>query len=290
MTDKNLPQAAIPAVADSAPVASLQLIAGPSSGATVPCRRVVTLIGSREGCKVVLNHRKVAPVHLVLVNDGTTIKAVDTLTSTGTKLNGLNLQLEKLADGDVLSIDQWEFQVRIETPPVKGHADLHPLDLDPAPNAVALEHLETGRLLQPTRDVCLIGRRNGCDIVLPDTKVSRAHALIVTYFGHPAIIDLLTANQTFVNDQSIRYCNLKDGDTLTIGETKFRVRVVGSKVGAKPSTNGKARKTDNKVESPVRLSSEPVTSDLIDIEKVEGSQRWQVAENHERLEKASRRG
>jgi len=286
MAESNLPQSAIPPVAESSPQASLFLREGPSKGATVPCRRVVTLIGSREGCKVVLNHRRVAPVHLVLVNDGATIKAVDTLTSSGTKLNGLNLQLENLADGDVLSIGEWEFQVRMQTPTIGGTADLHPLDLDPTPSIVALEHLETGRLLQPNRDVCLIGRRNGCDIVLPDPRVSRAHALIVTYYGHPAIVDLLTANQTFVNDEPIRFRNLKDNDILTIGETKFRVRLVGSKVGEKPSTNGKAKKTD----TPLRLTSEPVSSDLINIEKVEGSQRWQVAENHEKLEKASRRG
>lgn len=286
MTEPNLPQAAIPPVAESAPQASLFLREGPSKGTIIPCHRVVTLIGSREGCKAVLNHRRVAPVHLVLVNDGATIKAVDTLTSSGTKLNGLNLQLEKLADGDVLSIGEWEFQVRMQTPTVRGTADLHPLDLDPTPSIVAIEHLETGRLLQPNRDVCLIGRRNGCDIVLPDPRVSRAHALIVTYYGHPAIVDLLTANQTFVNDEPIRFRNLKDNDVLTIGETKFRVRLVGSKVGEKPSTNGKAKRPD----SPIRLTTEPVSSDLINIEKIEGGQRWQVAENHEKLEKASRRG
>lgn len=286
MTETNLPQSAIPPVAESAPHASLFLREGPSKGATLSCRRIVTLIGSREGCKIVLNHRKVAPVHLVLVNDGMTVKAVDTLTSSGTKLNGLNLQLEKLADGDLLSIGEWEFQVRLQTPTVRGNADLHPLDLDPTPSIVALEHMETGRLLQPNRDVCLIGRRNGCDIVLPDPRVSRAHALIVTYYGRPAIVDLLTANQTFVNDEPIRFRNLKDNDVLTIGETKFRVRLVVSKVGEKPSTNGKAKKT----ETPIRLTTDPVSSDLINIEKVEGSQRWHVAESHEKLEKASRRG
>lgn len=286
MADANLPQNAIPQVADSAPRASLLVTKGQTVGAVVPCRRIVTLIGSREGCKVVLNHRKVSPVHLVLVNDGTSIKAVDTLTSSGTKLNGLNLQLENLNDGDLITVEQWEFQVKFETPEVKGHADLHPVDLDPTPNIVALEHLETGRLLQPTRDVCLIGRRNGCDIALPDNRVSRAHALIVTYFGRPAIIDLLTANQTFVNDEPIRFRVLKDSDTLTIGDTKFRVRLVGSRVGEKPSTNGKAKKP----ESNHRLASPPVSSDLIDIEKVEGSQRWRVAEDHEKLARVSRRG
>jgi len=286
MSDANLPQSAIPQVADSAPIASLLVTKGPTTGAAVPCRRIVTLVGSRDGCKVVLKHDKVAPVHLVLVNDGATIKAVDTLTSSGSKLNGLNLQLENLNDGDLLAVNQWEFQVKIEKPESNGHADLHPVDLDPTPHIVALEHLETGRLLQPTRDVCLIGRRNGCDIVLPDSRVSRAHALIVTYFGHPAIVDLLTANQTFVNDEPIRFHGLKDDDRLTIGDTQFRVRLVGSRVGEKPSTNGKSKRSA--AETP--LVSEPVTSDLIDIEKVEGSQRWRVADDHEKLARASRRG
>ena len=44
-----------------------------------------------------------------------------------------------------------------------------------------------------------------------------------------------------------------------------------------------------KLDPAVRLMTEPVTGDLIDIEKTEGSQRWRMAENHEKIEKTARR-
>jgi len=108
---------------------------------------------------------------------------------------------------------------------------------------------------------------------------------MVTYFGYPAIIDFLTANQTFVNDQPVRFQTLQDGDAITIGDTKFRARLLGSRVGEHSSGNGKSKKSD----PAVRLMTEPVTGDLIDIEKTEGSQRWRMAEKHEKIEKTARR-
>ena len=177
MSTSDFPVTAIPAVADSAPRLNLVVQKGPQSGTRIPCRRVVTLIGSREGCKVNLRHRRAAPVHSALVNNGYEVVAVDLLTPAGTHLNGLKLQHETLNDGDVLNVGQWELLVEIEQPDSNGNADAHPFDLEPTPNVVALEHLETGRVLQPNRAVCLIGRRNGCDITLPDKHVSRAHLL-----------------------------------------------------------------------------------------------------------------
>lgn len=283
MSTSDLPVTAIPAVADSAPRLNLVVQKGPQSGTRIPCRRVVTLIGSREGCKVSLRHRRAAPVHTALVNNGSEVIAVDLLTPAGTYLNGLELQHETLSDGDVLTVDQWDLRVEIEQPDINGNgnADAHPFDLEPTPNVVALEHLETGRVLQPNRAVCLIGRRNGCDIALPDHRVSRAHALLVTYFGYPALLDLLTPNGTLVNNTPIQFQTLKDGDVVTIGDAQFRVRLVGSAVAKRSSNN-------HKPAAPlVTLAEEPVSADLIDIQQTEGAQSWRIADNLEHLEKAS---
>ncbi len=279
MSNSNLPTA-IPPVADSAPRLQLIIKKGPQDGSSIPCRRVVTLIGSREGCKVNLQHRRAAPVHAALVNNGAEIIAVDLLSPVGTHLNGLKLQHEVINDGDLLAVDQWEFQVEIEQPGSKGNGDVHQIDLDPTPNLVALEHMDTGRVLQPNRAVCLIGRRNGCDITLPDSRVSRAHALLFSYFGHPAILDLLTPNGTQVNDAPVQFQALKDADVVTIGDTQFRVRVVGSAAG-KHESNGQ------KPAAPaVKLVEEPVSADLVDIQQTEGAQSWRIADNLEQLEKA----
>jgi len=280
MNTDDRPTAAAPPVADPGPTVQLIVQKGPLAGSTIPCRRVITLLGSREGCKVVLQHRRIAPVHTALVNDGSHVVAVDLLTPTGTLLNGLRMQYEPLASGDLLTLDQWEFRVEIQQPERSGDADVHPFDLEPTPNLVALEHMASGRVLQPGRDVCIIGRRNGCDITVADPSVSRAHALLVTYFGYPAIFDLLTTQGTQVNGSVVRFQTLKDNDLITIGESEFRVRLVGSTVTERASKNHKV------AQPPAARVSEPRQADLVDIHTVEGSERWSVAESLEKLEKA----
>jgi pSer/pThr/pTyr-binding forkhead associated (FHA) protein len=172
----------------------------------------VTLIGSREHCKVRLPHERVAPVHL--------------------------------------------------------------------------EHIESGRVLQPNRNACLIGRRNGCDIVLAEPDVSRSHALLINYRDFPAIVDLASTIGTKVNDEPVVFRVLKDGDMITIGSSQFRVRIVSTAVPKAPKP---AMKPQEDIEEPAApIMVEEPEPDLIDIKSVEGSQRWRIAENVDKLEKAGR--
>ncbi|MEK7393534.1 MAG: hypothetical protein AAB214_13325, partial [Fibrobacterota bacterium] len=74
---------------------------------------------------------------------------------------------------------------------------------------------------------------------------------------------------------------LSDGDVLTIGDTKFRVRVVEPKVVAKSSSTPKSA-----VATILPATPPKTVPDLIDIQATEGSQRWRVAEDLDNLEKA----
>jgi len=56
--------------------------------------------------------------------------------------------------------------------------------------------------------------------------------------------------------------------------------MLGSSVGEKSSGNHK-----NNGSETVRLAAEPVSADLIDIQETEGRQRWQVADNLDRIER-----
>lgn len=239
----------------------------------IVCRRVVTLIGSKPGCKVRLNHRKVAPVHLALVNEGSHIVAVDLIAKAGTLLNGLKLQHERLTHGDVLTVCKFDFRVEIEEPSIEGVADVHPFALDAAPHVAALEHVSTGQVLRPKRDVCIIGRRSGCDISLSSKRVSRVHALLLSYFGHPALFDLLSVNRTAVNDNDVSFCVLEKGDMVTIGEESFRVHFAEVPMGDGARKDGKAS------EPIIEISPEGTRSDLIDIHRTESSQRWRIADS-----------
>jgi pSer/pThr/pTyr-binding forkhead associated (FHA) protein len=274
-----------PAVADAAPNVTLLVKKGQTEGIRIPCRRVVTLIGSRSGVRINLQHEKVAPVHLAIVNDGTKVFAVDMLSPTGTLLNGLRMQHEQINDGDRLEIHHFEFMVEIRQPPRNGHGDAHPFDLEPAPQAVALEHMGSGRILQPNRDVCVIGRRNGCDVVINNNQVSRAHALLFSYYERPAVMDLLTPSGTLVNGKPVGFHMLADEDVLTLGEAEFRVRLVESKV-AREASSPRVATAPRSVEAPP-IALKP--ADLIDIQSTEQSQRWHVAEDLDKLEKAGRK-
>jgi len=271
----------VPAIPDYAPHVSLLVRKAHEPGLRIGCNRIVTLVGSRHGVRVNLQCDKVAPVHLAIVNDGTDVYAVDMLSPTGTLLNGLKMQHEKLSDGDRLEIGSFDFAVEISRPPRNGNGDIH-LDLEPAPQAIALEHLDTGRILQPNRSVCLIGRRHGCDVVLDDTQVSRAHALLLVVKDRPAVMDLLTPAKTSVNDEPVSFRMLSDGDVLTVGDARFRVRVVQPKSWANPPASP-SKSAATKAAPPAAPTA---VTDLIDIKATEGSTRWRVAEDLEKLEKA----
>lgn len=258
-----------PIVAEAAPRLTLIMGAGTEYEMCIPCRRVVTLIGSRPGCKVNLQHRSVDPVHVAIVNDGSCLFAVDLVTVTGTLLNGLKMEHEALSDGDVLTIQTWEFRVEIQAPSPTGRADAHPFGLDPSPHVMALEDLSSGRLLRPGRDLCIIGRRAGCDIAISDLRVSRVHVLLLSYFGHPAIFDLLTSNHTLINDRAIQYRRLRDGDLIAISDTRLRVHLRGSVVTEMAARNARPG-NGQKVEPP---------QDMIDIQTAESASRWRIVDN-----------
>lgn len=279
----------VPPASASAPRLTLVVNSGTGEPARIECRRIVTLLGSRGHCKICLRHSSVAPVHVALVNDGADVFAVDLVTRTGTLLNGLKLEHEKLADGDVLTIGPWEIAVEIRPPTPDAAADVA-FELEPAPQTFALEHVASHRVLQPNRRVCIIGRRRGCDIAITDPRVSRAHAILLSYFGYPAIYDLISRNQTFVNTQPVSFQMLKNDDTIAIGDSKFRVRIIHSPIekqaknaqspfiigpGDAPS-NGRNLNEDT-------YPPPDAPPDMIDIQATEGSQRWTIVES---LEKA----
>lgn len=276
VNEGNVHSAAAPLAVDAA--ARVRLVAQSNTGSdtAINCRRVVTLLGARPGCKVNLRHKRIAPVHAAIVNNGSDVIVVDLVTKHGTRLNGLKMEYERLSDGDTLSMGPWTFRVDIEQRRDNGDDDVHPMDLDPTPRVIALEHLDTGKILQPGREVCIIGRRSGCDITLSDPTVSRTHAMLLNLFGYPAIMDLLTQNGTLVNDVPTSFRTLRNDDVLSIGDSQFRVRLLGSSISAQAG-NGKLMSTPRS-DSPANDTG----PDLIDIEATEQAKRWRIADSVER--------
>jgi hypothetical protein len=72
------------------------------------------------------------------------------------------------------------------------------------------------------RPLTVIGRRQGSDVVIHDTNVSRMHAQIKRDGDRLVIEDTNSSNGTVVNDERIeRPCELRSGDVIRIGDAVF---------------------------------------------------------------------
>lgn len=74
-----------------------------------------------------------------------------------------------------------------------------------------------GSVLVLHRAVYTLGRREGCDLVLPDPRVSREHARVERDASGTELVDLGSTNGTFVNGQRVGRCRLRNGDRIRLG-------------------------------------------------------------------------
>ena len=62
-----------------------------------------------------------------------------------------------------------------------------------------------------------VGRSQDCDVVIPDFRVSRVHARLVSEDGEHFIVDAGSRHGTFVNGQRCERLRLKNKDAVTLG-------------------------------------------------------------------------
>ncbi len=91
----------------------------------------------------------------------------------------------------------------------------------------------------------LLGRSRHANTQLPDTSVSRVHCEIEIRNKRVLLTDLDSASGTFVNNQRVSECVLRDGDVVRIGNTQMKVENPESDNSDKetlpPATNIPAR-------------------------------------------------
>jgi hypothetical protein len=97
-------------------------------------------------------------------------------------------------------------------------------DPEPEPEPRPREHavlIWDGRDVPLDRDVVVIGRSSGCDIVLDDPNVSRRHAEVRRLGEGFSLVDLGSTNGTEVNDQRVGETSLMNGDVIGVGTTRL---------------------------------------------------------------------
>lgn len=78
---------------------------------------------------------------------------------------------------------------------------------------------DEGRQFELTLPVHTVGRDSNSSIRLHDTEVSRRHAEFRLVDGEYTLVDVGSANGTFVNGQQIQEAHLQAGDRIQIGQT-----------------------------------------------------------------------
>ena len=87
--------------------------------------------------------------------------------------------------------------------------------------------VEGGSPVELTKDLTLIGRKEGCDLRLDHKSVSKVHCVLVKTDGLLFLRDLGSTNGTKVNGKRVRRAPLMPNDILYVAGFNFRV-VVGN--------------------------------------------------------------
>jgi pSer/pThr/pTyr-binding forkhead associated (FHA) protein len=89
------------------------------------------------------------------------------------------------------------------------------------------------------RDRLTIGRSGLCDLCIEEPSMSSEHARLVRSEGAWRIINLLSTNGVFVNDEKVFSHRLSDGDEIRLGRTRLRFRDPDSRPSGLRSGNAR---------------------------------------------------
>jgi pSer/pThr/pTyr-binding forkhead associated (FHA) protein len=79
-----------------------------------------------------------------------------------------------------------------------------------------------------TKEEFLLGRGEDCDLRLRSKAISRHHCMIRVRAGEATLVDLGSANGTFVNNQRVRsQIALQHGDEIGLGDFHFVLELQG---------------------------------------------------------------
>ena len=264
------PTESIPVV--RAPQASGRLIEL-ATGCVYPIPPTGLVIGRGASCDIALEGTGVSRRHALVKPDGAGFVVIDE-SANGTFVNGARVQTaQPIRHGDVLGIDTDEFRLDVHgalpsphgepsgmTDLVGGLPEADPLGLGATHRLTARGPVVTPPLAAPTqalavlevsrgplagksfrieRPVCAIGRGDHNEVRLNDASVSSSHASLLLKRGTWYVVDLQSANGTYVDGYRVATERaLPDGGTLRVGDVVMKFRVLSAPREAPSATHG----------------------------------------------------
>jgi pSer/pThr/pTyr-binding forkhead associated (FHA) protein len=190
------------------------------------------VIGAGDAAQIRLKSQSVSKAHaLMLVEDGKAYVR-DLASRTQLFVNDAPVREAFLGEGDVVRVGRFGFGVH-ENAAAQGRPH------DRTAPVVRLRMNDTGMERVPWGRVILIGRRHGCDVLVPDRTLSGAHAVLFYVGGQWWVRDLGSRAGTLVNGAEVRQQRaLSAGDVLKLGAAE--VLFVGEAV-AEPTVRVDSR-------------------------------------------------
>ena len=247
------------------------------TGCVYPVPRDGLAIGRGPECDIVVDDPGVSRRHAV-VKPGRGGFTITDESANGTFVNGRRMTgAQALRHGDVVGIGTEEFRVDIDDAPfstvfqgagegemVSGIQDPDALGLAsrratlrpaaeryaPPPNPIppttpALALLEVsrgglaGKVFRVERPVCAIGRGDHNDVRLVHDSVSASHATLLLKRGTWYVVDLQSANGTYVDGYRVATERaLPDGGSLRAGDIVMRFRLISAPREMPSATRG----------------------------------------------------
>lgn len=177
-------------------------------------------VGRADDNQLVLDDPSISARHARILAQNQIYMLRDLGSERGTYVNGHRITQKALFTGDVVRIGDIELEV------------IDPL-LDPKTaleqkwSLVACSSWLSGQefpLLPPAgKNTLRIGRGAHCDVTFPGTHLSREHVTMELRADSIKVIDMNSANGTFVNDEPIKEAVVRPGDKLRLDVYSFRV-------------------------------------------------------------------
>jgi adenylate cyclase len=87
------------------------------------------------------------------------------------------------------------------------------------------------RLFPLKQGANLLGREKGCDIEIPDPRISSRHCIVMVEGEQVEFLDQNSTNGIFVNDERVRKARWKPGVTLILGNTEVTIKTAEAQGG-----------------------------------------------------------
>ena len=199
---------------------------GPQAGLTFRIRDVAR-IGRGSGIEVDLPLQGVSSLHATILFTTGSYWIEDAGSTNGTFVNGRRVTRERLRHLDVLSMGTGVDLVFVLKPAAAGQEQS--VILGPAlasARLVATDGPEAGAVRDIPKGVLTVGRATACNLVIDSAAVSKMHARLERMGDLLTVVDLGSANGTFVNGVKVSAAPLADGDRLVFAAVReFRVEL-----------------------------------------------------------------